>query len=128
MSSAKEVKTTVAAQVAKDDVDINDMFDSLLYLEEDIYDAAKVDGLSAAKEKSVAQGKLVGHDKGNLIGNQMGFILGCVRTWTELGQKHPETFPPNALKLCANIEQSIHAFPVAEHKAKIWNIKLQGIR
>lgn len=94
---------------SKDDID--DAFDSVVFLEERYYDKGFKEGYDDGKDKGLHDGRHLGLTKGCEVGGEVGFYLGFVSMWLETLQEGPNV-KTRCIKLLETLKMMILELPV----------------
>jgi hypothetical protein len=70
----------------------NDLFDSLLNLEEQIINEGFEKGMKAGEDEGREEGFQLGFQKGDELGTEFGHYLGCARAWRTMAAHSPSKF------------------------------------
>ncbi len=70
-----------------------DPFDSVLNLEEDLFEVAKRKGINEGKALGRLEGFDLGDKKGQELGAELGYYYGCANLWQAIGEVFPDQVP-----------------------------------
>ncbi len=106
----------------------DDLFDSLLHLEEHFVQQGIESGRQHAEQAAYRSGFELGQKKGSEIGEELGYYFGCVTLWLELANKHPDLFAgKRVLPTLMKLQQLICTFSSDPTKEELFD-DLENIR
>jgi len=86
---------------------INDIFDSLLTIEQTFIEEGRADGILYGSRLSRKEGIELGYKTGFELGNELGYYLGCVEGWLLLSTKFPNKFSDRSKKTLLSLKGMI---------------------
>ncbi|KAF4517562.1 hypothetical protein B566_EDAN005126 [Ephemera danica] len=91
--------------------DINDMFDSIVMLEQKVAADGFREGFEKGQQEGTEEGYRLGHRHGLSIGSELGFYRGAATTWLEVATKFEGQVSDKAVAALNKVIELLDKFP-----------------
>mmetsp|Transcript_24204 Transcript_24204/g.45272 ORF Transcript_24204/g.45272 Transcript_24204/m.45272 type:complete len:136 (-) Transcript_24204:268-675(-) len=107
---------------------MEDLFDGVLEIENEMREKGFAEGFAQGKMKGLAEGRVLGVKHGTQTSSEIGFYLGCALMWRTLAETYPKLFPKRRKERILGLIEEIKGYPLGEANAAGMTEALAKIR